>query len=1266
MNFLSLSKNNMKNRLLFLMLLLTTMLYATKTPVTNATIADAMMAATNGDTLLLDAGIYAAGINFQDGKVITLKSAGNGSVVLTLQISPTGFTSTNCGLIFEGLTINRGTDYFIYGDVANVKKIGFKNDTIQNVNRSLIRTANAGYSIDEISFDNCIIKNCGSNGWNFIYPKHIVKSVSVKNSTLYNYTNGESFFYPNQTDANNVFAFTFENNTVYKWGKDNSRALCNTRNSYSTTSTYVFKNNIIAEPGVTTLPNMLNATGGTLTAQKNLIVNYGTYNETNLTSSSITDLTLTDLGLSSIGFADAANGNFSILSSSPIAAASTTGGIIGAPRWLKVITSAVTLTTSVFPEGSGTVFPSSGTYNSGDNVTITAAKVFGYQFKEWRNANTNAVVSTANPYAFSITANTSLVAVYDVLTTYNFTVNKAGTGADWGILGISPAPVNGKFEAGTSVTVTVASNKVSNFLFWEDNSTVLSRTLTVDKHISLTATFDQIPFIVGWDFKAQTPSSGRTGDYYAEFSNSGSFSMYNADGTSAGWLASTALYSPALPGIRMWTPVANFATPRYYQATFSTVGYKNIRVQSMIGASYHAYPVITVQYSTNGTNFTELNRVDITSVYNSGWADLNGVLPDSLNGKSKVYIRWIADINSTPILGNATDVDGTGITNVFVYADQEEVVDPNPPVLISSIPTENYANASANGAIILTFNERVKAGTGSCILGSTALTPVFGSRTVTFAYSKLTYNTDFTFTVPAGAFTDMSGNPYVGLVLNFKTMNRPQPVARLYDAVVAKDGSGNYTTIQAAINAMPTGRTAPWLIFVKNGRYEELITIPSNKSFIHLIGQDKNKVILTYKCYSTATRIAEDTEGYSGATGEQNNNGSVVYSQASDFYAENISFENRWGVEKLAGPQSLALKTMADKFAFNNCNMRSFQDTWQTTSTENYRHYANNCRIEGAVDYIYNSGNILVENSTLYNLRKGSVIVAPSHSTATKWGYAFLNCTIDGNAAAMEGGNAFGRPWHNAPQAVYINSKVLIPMSTEAWFNMGAIPKIFAEYNSYNANNQLLDLSGRKLTYSYTDSNTGSTVTGNVQKNVLTDVEAATYTYDNIIMGTDGWNPRAYFEPVSKPTNVVLAGKTLTWNSVDYAISYIVLRNDSVIGFTKDLSFELISGVSGASYSYKIKAVNEYGSTGESSTEVNGVFSGFENPGIMHPLISVNNNNELSVSNITTGTHILIFTSDGKKIYGDIAISDEYKHTFGQLKGVFVLKVAENSYKIIF
>ncbi len=312
---------------------------ATDINVDNSTIATAMSSAADGDVLLLAGGIYSSGINFQNGKVLTLKSAGTGTVTLTMQISPSGFAATNCGLIFDGLNIVRGGDYFIYGDVADVKIIKFINDTIYTVNRCLLRTANldnnVAHTIDAIEIENTIIRDCGSNGYNLFYPKHIVKSFSVKNSTLYNYTNGESLFYPNASDTNNIFSFTFENNTVYKWGKDDTRALCNTKASYSVNSVYTFKNNIISEPGATLLPNIVVATGGTLTAEKNLVVNFGTYVMTDAISSTTDDNTLAGLSLSGIGFANVANGDFTIATGSPIATASTTGGIIGDPRWYK-------------------------------------------------------------------------------------------------------------------------------------------------------------------------------------------------------------------------------------------------------------------------------------------------------------------------------------------------------------------------------------------------------------------------------------------------------------------------------------------------------------------------------------------------------------------------------------------------------------------------------------------------------------------------------------------------------------------------------------------------------------------------------------------------------------------------------------------------------------------------------------------------------------------------------------------------------------------
>lgn len=70
---------------------------------------------------------------------------------------------------------------------------------------------------------------------------------------------------------------------------------------------------------------------------------------------------------------------------------------------------------------------------------------------------------------------------------------------------------------------------------------------------------------------------------------------------------------------------------------------------------------------------------------------------------------------------------------------------------------------------------------------------------------------------------------------------------QIFHAVVAQDGTGQYSTVQSAINAAPDNSESPWLIFVKNGSYNEQVIVPKSKRFIHLIGQDKEKTIIHHK-----------------------------------------------------------------------------------------------------------------------------------------------------------------------------------------------------------------------------------------------------------------------------------------------------------------------------------------------------------------------------------------------------------------------------------
>ena len=82
------------------------------------------------------------------------------------------------------------------------------------------------------------------------------------------------------------------------------------------------------------------------------------------------------------------------------------------------------------------------------------------------------------------------------------------------------------------------------------------------------------------------------------------------------------------------------------------------------------------------------------------------------------------------------------------------------------------------------------------------------------------------------------------LLAGVSILNYAQTQSGVYQSVVAADGSGNYKTIQEAVDAAPEKQAKPWLIFVKNGSYEEQVVIPKEKPYIHLIGQDKDKTII--------------------------------------------------------------------------------------------------------------------------------------------------------------------------------------------------------------------------------------------------------------------------------------------------------------------------------------------------------------------------------------------------------------------------------------
>lgn len=808
--------------------------------------------------------------------------------------------------------------------------------------------------------------------------------------------------------------------------------------------------------------------------------------------------------------------------------------------------------------------PTGSEFDEGTTITVSATENFGYHFKGWTDEQ-GREVSTMNPYTFDISANTTLIATYDKVETY--ALNLEG-GANDNLVQLQPEGhvVDGVhwYETGTDVKLTACNNCILTFTAWEDNSTEMERTVRMDGEKNITANFSCVDYIVGWDLYYDQPAKDRAADYKADSENAGMLSLRKADGTTAGWL--TRGIGNGLENGKYAARIWKYLSEEWYwEISFSSKGYQNLVISSCIGDDYNTYSVNNVEYSIDGgATFTKIGEFNPPS---RGWdGPKEFALPADANDQERVHIRWMPDRSSEKV-GVASDYDGTSIAEIFVLADAGALADEH-ATLVSSNPTEGATGVTRNGSIILNFDKKIKAGTGCATLNGETLVPIISGKSAIFKYGGLDYNTKYTFVMPENVLTSRSGNAVGKTEITFTTMERQQPEARLYDAVVAQDGSGDYVTLQAAIDNAPEGRGTPYLIFVKNGRYKEHIDIPALKTFLHIIGQDRDKTVI----YDD--RLCGGDNAYSVDPG------ATVVVKAADTFFENITLENSHGHEKQAGPQALALNTQADRIALNNVALLSYQDTWITSSSQKNRHYIKNSLIEGAVDFIYNGGDVYLDGDTLeINRTSGGYIVAPRHTADTKWGYVFMNNIIRPGKDFNTGNTLnvtdvwLGRPWHDSPKTVFINTQTFVPIPAKGWYNtMGGLPELWADYNTVDADGNPLDLSQRESYYYYIDRSTGNKVEKFNVKNFLTDEEAAQYTLKNVMGGEDNWQPNLMCEPCDKPV-VKSDGKKLVWEPVPYAICYVVTKNGVVVGFTTETSFDGYA----EGETWHVQAVNEYG-----------------------------------------------------------------------------------------
>jgi pectinesterase len=264
-------------------------------------------------------------------------------------------------------------------------------------------------------------------------------------------------------------------------------------------------------------------------------------------------------------------------------------------------------------------------------------------------------------------------------------------------------------------------------------------------------------------------------------------------------------------------------------------------------------------------------------------------------------------------------------------------------------------------------------------------------------------------------------------------ITKPVPADK-YDFVVAKDGSGNFTTIQAAIDASKAFPYERIRILVKNGVYHEKVIVPSCNTLLSLIGESRDSTIITFNDHFGKIARGRNSTFYTA----------TLLVQANDFHAENLTIENS------AGPigQALALGVEADRCSFKHCRLLGNQDTLYV-ARENARLYFKECYIEGTTDFIYGEATAWFEKCTLRS-KANSFITAASTPQGVLYGFVFKDCNIE--AAPGVEKVFLGRPWRKYAKTVYINCTMgnfIVPAGWANWNDPQNEKTVFyAEYKS--------------------------------------------------------------------------------------------------------------------------------------------------------------------------------------------------------------------------
>lgn len=256
----------------------------------------------------------------------------------------------------------------------------------------------------------------------------------------------------------------------------------------------------------------------------------------------------------------------------------------------------------------------------------------------------------------------------------------------------------------------------------------------------------------------------------------------------------------------------------------------------------------------------------------------------------------------------------------------------------------------------------------------------------------------------------------LGLLLLLSVVSAAWAQERQDTIVVSRDGTGNFRTLQEAIESARAFMDYTVTIYVKNGVYKEKVIVPSWVENIDIIGEDRDKTIITYDDHANINKMGT-FRTY------------TVKVEGSDITFKNLTIENN--AAQLG--QAVALHTEGDRLKFINCRILGNQDTIYT-GAKFTRLYFKDCYIDGTTDFIFGPSTALFENCMIHS-KRNSYVTAASTPKEAKYGYIFKHCKLTAEPGVDK--VYLGRPWRPYAYTLFIECELGKHIVPAGWHNWG-------------------------------------------------------------------------------------------------------------------------------------------------------------------------------------------------------------------------------------